>query len=250
MFIIQFYSSYICHLKNNNRQNVTPALKIDFDTDLTPNITRHSCMISAELVVSSFINYLVRLSNIVPFHIIYQVNLYWRNNSAHKYNYFETLFHTLAYHTNFCRIFHPCSLVPHFHVSHFPPLQVGAANSCLAFSVAPMIVCWRNDSRARALLIHSHYFTLWQRIQNSSVFTSLTGRIGLPQDISLSVLLFDKKTTHFLQFQSEVAIFVLELLFPRFQLLLLLFHYTTLRFGFHFILENLHVTFLEENWLS
>ena len=76
MFIIQFYSSYICHLKNNNRQNVTPALKIDFDTDLTPNITRHSCTISAELVVSSFINNLVRLSSIVPFHIIYQVNLY------------------------------------------------------------------------------------------------------------------------------------------------------------------------------
>ena len=27
----------------------------DFDTDLTPNITRHSCIISAELVVSSFV---------------------------------------------------------------------------------------------------------------------------------------------------------------------------------------------------
>jgi len=31
-------------------------LKIDFDTDLMPNITRHSCIISAELVVCSFIN--------------------------------------------------------------------------------------------------------------------------------------------------------------------------------------------------
>ena len=41
----------------------------DFDTDLTTNITRHSCIISAELVVSSFINNLVRLSSIVPFHI-------------------------------------------------------------------------------------------------------------------------------------------------------------------------------------
>ena len=79
-------------------------------------------------------NNLVRLSSIVPFHIIYQVNLYWRNNSAHKYNYFETLFHTLAFHTNFSRIFHPCKLVPHFHVSHFPPVQSGAENSCLAFS--------------------------------------------------------------------------------------------------------------------
>ena len=68
-------------------------------------------------------NNLVRLSSIVPFHIIYQVNLYWRNNSAHKYSYFETLFHTLAFHTNFSRIFHPCNLVPHFHVSHFPPLH-------------------------------------------------------------------------------------------------------------------------------
>ena len=64
-------------------------------------------------------NNLVRLSSIVPFHIIYQVNLYWRNISAHKYNYFETLFHTLAFHTNFSRILHPCKLVPHFHVSHF-----------------------------------------------------------------------------------------------------------------------------------
>ena len=64
-------------------------------------------------------NNLVRLSSIDPCHIIYQVNLYWRNNSAHKYNYFETLFHTLAFHTNFSRSFHPCNLVPHFHVSHF-----------------------------------------------------------------------------------------------------------------------------------
>ena len=57
-------------------------------------------------------NNLVRLSSIVPFHIIYQVNLYWRNNSAHKYNWhFFTLwlsiltfpaFSTLA---NWSRIF-------------------------------------------------------------------------------------------------------------------------------------------------
>ena len=62
--------------KQLEHQSVTPnnlpvyrRLKIDFDTDLTPNITRHSCIISAELVVSSFINNLVRLSSIVPFHI-------------------------------------------------------------------------------------------------------------------------------------------------------------------------------------
>ena len=30
-------------------------------------------------------------------------------------------------------------LVPHFHVPQFPPVQTGAANSCLAFSVAPGI---------------------------------------------------------------------------------------------------------------
>jgi len=59
-----------------NGRTLCLRLKIDFDTDLTPNITRHSCIISAELVVSSFINNLVRLSSIVPFHIIYQVNLY------------------------------------------------------------------------------------------------------------------------------------------------------------------------------
>jgi len=109
-----------------NGRTLRLRLKIDFDTDLSPNITRHSYITSTELVVSSFINNLVRLSSIVPFHIIYQVNLYWRNNSAHKYNYFETLFHTLAFHTNFFRIFHPCKLVPHFHVSHFqsPPRSV------------------------------------------------------------------------------------------------------------------------------
>ena len=81
IFIFQIYLSYTWHLKNNNRQNVTPALKNRF-LDLTPHITRHSCrpIISAELVVSSFINN---------------------------------------------------------HVPQFPPLQTGAANSCLAFSVAP-----------------------------------------------------------------------------------------------------------------
>ena len=72
VFIIQLYLSYryTWHLKNNNWQNVTPALKNRF-LDLTPNITRHSCIISAELVVStcSFINNLVRVSSIVPFHI-------------------------------------------------------------------------------------------------------------------------------------------------------------------------------------
>jgi len=47
---------------------------------------------------------------------------------------FEALFHTLSFHTNFSRIFHPCKLVPHFHVSQFLPVQTGAANSCLAFS--------------------------------------------------------------------------------------------------------------------
>ena len=67
---------------------------------------------------------LVRLSSIVPFHIIYQVNLHWRNNSAHKYNYFETLFHTLAFRTNFSRSFHPCNLVPQIYVSHFQSARV------------------------------------------------------------------------------------------------------------------------------
>jgi len=28
-------------------------------------------------------------------------------------------------------------MVPHFHVPQFSPVQTGAANSCLAFSVAP-----------------------------------------------------------------------------------------------------------------
>ena len=56
-------------LKTTTDRTLRLRLKIDFDTDLTPNITRHSCIISAELVVSSFINNLVRLSSMVPFHI-------------------------------------------------------------------------------------------------------------------------------------------------------------------------------------
>ena len=44
------------------------------------------------------------------------------------------------------RNFHPCKLVPQIHVSHFPPLQHGAAfscpaSSCLAFSASPLPVC-------------------------------------------------------------------------------------------------------------
>ena len=117
--LFNFIPRIFAILKTTTGRTLRLRLKIDFDTDFTPNITRHSCIISAELVVSSYINNLVRLSSIVPFHIIYQVNLHWRNNSAHKYNYYETFFHTLAFHTNFSRIFHPCKLVPQIHVSHF-----------------------------------------------------------------------------------------------------------------------------------
>jgi len=59
IFIIRFYSSYICHLKylkTTTGRTLRRHLKIDFDTDLASNITRHSCAISTELVVSSFIN--------------------------------------------------------------------------------------------------------------------------------------------------------------------------------------------------
>ena len=43
------------------------------------------------------------------------------------------------------RIFDPCKLVPQIHVSHFPPLQHGAAfscpaSSCLALSASPNLV--------------------------------------------------------------------------------------------------------------
>ena len=54
----RFYSAYICHLKiksTTTGRTLRLHLKIDFDTDLASNITRHSCTISAELVVS-FIN--------------------------------------------------------------------------------------------------------------------------------------------------------------------------------------------------
>jgi len=84
--LFNFIPRIFAILKTTKGRTLRLRLKIDFDTDLTPNITRHSCIISAELIVNSFINNLVRLSSIVPFHIIYQVNLYWRNNSAHKYN--------------------------------------------------------------------------------------------------------------------------------------------------------------------
>ena len=56
IFIIRFYSSYICHLKyliTTTGRTLRLHLKIDFDTDLASNITRHCCTISAELVVSS-----------------------------------------------------------------------------------------------------------------------------------------------------------------------------------------------------
>jgi len=56
-------------LKTTTGITVRLRLKIDFNTDLKPNITRHSCIISAELDVSSFINNLVRLSSIVRFYI-------------------------------------------------------------------------------------------------------------------------------------------------------------------------------------
>jgi len=55
-------------LKTTTGRTLRLRLKIDFHTDLTPNITRHSCIL-AELVVSSFIDNLVQLSSTVPFHI-------------------------------------------------------------------------------------------------------------------------------------------------------------------------------------
>jgi len=64
----------------------------------------------------------------------------------------QSVFHTIAFlafstPATWCRIFmsrnfYPCKLVPQIHVSHFPPLQHGAAfscpaSSCLAFSASP-----------------------------------------------------------------------------------------------------------------
>ena len=74
---------------------------------------------------------------------------------------FETLFHTLAFHTNFSRFFRPCKLVPRFHVPQFPPVQTGAANSCLAFSVAPF--CRGIPSRTRAELARFCQRTICRR---------------------------------------------------------------------------------------
>ena len=39
------------------------------------------------------------------------------------------------------RIFHPCSFVPHFLFSHFPPLQFSAAFSFPAFSTSSILCC-------------------------------------------------------------------------------------------------------------
>ena len=70
--IIYSLFNFICRildiLKTTGR-TLCLHLKIDLDADLTPNITRHSCIISAQLVVNSFISNLVRLSSIVLFHI-------------------------------------------------------------------------------------------------------------------------------------------------------------------------------------
>ena len=100
-------------------------------------------------------NNLVRLSSIVPFYIIYQVNLYWRNNSAHKYNYFETLFHTLAFHTNFSRIFHPCNLVPQIHVSHFQSPSIK-----LLFVIRQKM--WVGTWLLRLVVKTSNWVTFWR----------------------------------------------------------------------------------------
>ena len=141
IFIIQLYSSYIWHLWHLR-------LKIDFDTDLTPNITRHSCIILAELVVSSFINNLVRLSSVIPFHIHLSNKLYTEGITLHTntttLRHFFThwlfiIFPAFSTPANLSSIFiscifHSCKLVLHFHVPQFPPVQTGAANSCLAFS--------------------------------------------------------------------------------------------------------------------
>jgi len=85
-------------------------LKIDFDTDLTPNITRHSCIILAELVVSSFINNLVRLSSIVPFHIHLSNKLILHTNTTTLSHFFTLWLSILTFPTfstpaNWSRIF-------------------------------------------------------------------------------------------------------------------------------------------------
>ena len=92
-------------LKTTTGRTLHLRLKIDFDTDLMPNITRHSCIMSTELVVSSFIKTTLR--------------------------HFFTLWLFIL---TFPAFSTPAKLVPHFHVLHFPLLQVGPAFSCPAIS--------------------------------------------------------------------------------------------------------------------
>ena len=125
-------------------------------------------------------NNLLRSSSIVPLHIIYQVNLYWRNNSAHKYNYFETVFHTLAFHTNFSRIFHPCKLVPHFHVSHFQSPQLNSPSSSSSTvelvddTYATIDESWlfttsRSTSTCCGFVVHLELQLTWFRLTQSAL---------------------------------------------------------------------------------
>ena len=77
--------------------------------------------------------------------------------------------------------FHPCKLVPQIHVSHFPPLQHGAAFSCpaiscLAFSASPIGADLRlllQNVKGLTFLGHTGIFTtIQQKIHNNSTATS------------------------------------------------------------------------------
>ena len=83
------------------------------------------------------------------------------------------------------RIFHPCNPVPHFHVSHFPPLQHGAAFSCpavscLAFSASPTLLQFSID-------FPTEYWFTWKIAVNKPLYAGYTpGRSALQTGVKLT----------------------------------------------------------------
>jgi len=76
-------------------------------------------------------------------------------------------------------IFHPCKLVLHFHVPQIQPLQSGAANSCIAFSVAPWTLYRTTHSVYVLVLIEPLHPLAYLFLQTSHLSTKLSIQYSL-----------------------------------------------------------------------
>jgi len=91
-------------------------------------------------------------------------------------------------------IFHPCNMVPHFHVSQFPHLQVGAANSCLAFSTPAtwcrIFMSRKFMSRIFSVPIKTKVLLCPQNYQHFDISRCLSTVNSSPESFFLSLLCF------------------------------------------------------------